>query len=98
MEAMPICMGCQRPLARKAPNRPYPKRLIKAGLGTGVDVGPNSQAEGVQTRERAWKTELVLPGPLAGQVRLQPRNAQLPLGEAVELVTDTWLVGKSPGS
>jgi hypothetical protein len=73
MDTMAICTGCQRPLPAKAPDRPCPKRLLKAGLCTGVDIGPVvSQAEVGLTRERAWKAELVL-RPLRGQVRLQHR-------------------------
>ena len=60
MDMMAICTGCQRPLPAKAPDRPCRKRLNKAGLGTGVDIGTVSQAEVGLTRERAWKVELVL--------------------------------------
>jgi len=72
MDTTAICTGCQWPLPVKAPDRSCRKRLIKAGLGTGVDIGTVSQAEVGLTRERAWKVELVL-RPLRGQVRLQHR-------------------------
>jgi hypothetical protein len=48
MDTTRICPGCQKPLAPNAPDGLCPECLIKAGLGTGVDLGPDSQAEGGQ--------------------------------------------------
>ena len=45
MDTMKICSGCQKPLAPNAPDGLCPACLIKAGLGTGVDIGPDSQAQ-----------------------------------------------------
>ena len=44
-----ICPGCQRPLAADAPDVLCPQRLMKASLGTHVDVGPDSQGESGRT-------------------------------------------------
>ena len=49
MDAMKTCSGCQEPLAPNAPDGLCPKCLIKAGLGTGVEIGPDSQAESGRT-------------------------------------------------
>ena len=44
MDTMKICPGCQKPLPPNGPQGLCPECLIKAGLGTGVDLGPESQA------------------------------------------------------
>ena len=44
MDTMKICPGCQKPLAPNGPQGLCPECLMKAGLGTGVDIGPDSQA------------------------------------------------------
>lgn len=44
MNTMKMCSGCQKPLEASAPDGLCPECLLKAGLGTGVDVGPDSQA------------------------------------------------------
>ena len=49
MNTMKICSGCQKPLEANAPDGLCPECLLKAGLGTGVDLGPDSQAESGQT-------------------------------------------------
>ncbi len=49
METMRKCPGCQRALAPDAPDGLCPKCLIKAGLGTGVDIGPDSRGESGRT-------------------------------------------------
>lgn len=72
MNTMKMCSGGQKPLEANAPDGLCPECLLKAGLGTGVDMGPESQGESGRTRERAWKAERVL-GPLTVQVRLQRR-------------------------
>jgi len=46
MNTMKICSGCQKPLKANAPDGLCPECLLKAGLGTGVDLGPDSQARG----------------------------------------------------
>jgi len=46
---MKICSGCQKPLEANAPHGLCPECLLKAGLGTGVDLGPDSQAESGRT-------------------------------------------------
>ncbi len=46
---MKTCSGCQKPLEANAPDGLCPECLLKAGLGTGVDMGPDSQAESGQT-------------------------------------------------
>jgi len=73
METMTICTGCQRAPCAGRPGRAVPELSDQSRAGTGVDIGPNSRAEGGQTRERAWKVELVL-RPLTHQVRLQCRR------------------------
>ena len=45
MNTMKICSGCQKALEANAPDGLCPECLLKAGLGTGVDMGPDSQAE-----------------------------------------------------
>ena len=45
MDTMKLCSGCHKPLAPNAPDGLCPACLMKAGLGTGVDVGPDSQGE-----------------------------------------------------
>jgi predicted Ser/Thr protein kinase len=49
MDTMRICSGCQKPLAANAPQGLCPECLLMAGLGTGVDIGPDSQAESGRT-------------------------------------------------
>ena len=49
MDTMKICPGCQKPLVANAPDGLCPACLVKAGLGTGVDIGPDSQAESGRT-------------------------------------------------
>jgi serine/threonine protein kinase len=49
MNTMKICSGCQKPLEANAPDGLCPECLLKAGLGTGVDLGPDSQAESGRT-------------------------------------------------
>jgi len=49
MNTMKICSGCQKPLESNAPDGLCPECLLKAGLGTGVDLGPDSQAESGRT-------------------------------------------------
>ena len=44
MDTIRICPECGKPLAPNAPEGLCPECLIKAGLGTGVDIGPESQA------------------------------------------------------
>ena len=51
MNAMKMCSGCQKPLVANAPDGLCPECLLKAALGTGVDMGPDSQAE---TRQTSW--------------------------------------------
>ncbi len=46
MDTMKICPGCRKPLAPSAPDGLCPECLVKAGLPTGADLGPDSQAEG----------------------------------------------------
>jgi predicted Ser/Thr protein kinase len=45
MNTKKICSGCQKPIAENAPHGLCPKCLLKAGLGTGVDFGSDSQTE-----------------------------------------------------
>jgi len=44
METARICSGCRKPLAPNAPQGLCPECLLKAGLGTGVDIGPDTQS------------------------------------------------------
>jgi len=44
MDTQKHCSGCNKPLALNAPQGLCPECLIKAGLGTGVDIGPETQA------------------------------------------------------
>src|SRR5512136_2837199 len=44
MDTMKICSGCQKPLVAEAPDGLCPDCLLQAGLGTGVDMGPDSEA------------------------------------------------------
>ena len=46
MDTKRRCPGCQKPLEANAPDGLCPECLLRAGLGTGVDLGPDSQAEG----------------------------------------------------
>ena len=38
MNTVKICSGCQKPVAPNAPDGLCPECLLKAGLGTGVDL------------------------------------------------------------
>ena len=49
MNTMKICSGCPKPLEASAPDGLCLECLLKAGLGTGVDMGPDSQVEIGQT-------------------------------------------------
>lgn len=44
MDAKLICSECQKPLAPNAPQGLCPECLLKAGLGTGVDLDADTQA------------------------------------------------------
>lgn len=44
MDTQKHCSGCNKSLAPTAPQGLCPECLIKAGLGTGVDIGPETQA------------------------------------------------------
>ncbi len=46
MSTPKICAGCQTPIADDAPDGLCPKCLLQAGLGTGFDLGPESQSAG----------------------------------------------------
>ena len=64
MDTNRTCPGCQKLLTPNAPQGLCPECLIKAGLGTGVDIRPDSRAEGGQTRFVApTLDELVKPFP-----------------------------------
>ena len=43
MDAERICPHCHKPLAPEAPRGLCPECLLKAGLGTGAEIGPESQ-------------------------------------------------------
>lgn len=45
MDTKRICAGCQKPVEADAPDGLCPECLLKAGLGTGVDLGPDSQGK-----------------------------------------------------
>ena len=75
MNTMKICSGCQKPLEANAPDGLCPECLLKAGLGTGVDLGPDSQAEGGQVpfvaptpEEREAQCAAARPDPEQGPV------------------------------
>src|SRR3984885_2767618 len=44
MDTQKHCSGCNKPLAPNTTQGLCPKCLIKDGLGTGVDIGPETQA------------------------------------------------------
>ena len=46
METIRIYPGCQKPLPADAADGMCPECLLKAGLGTGVEVGPDSREPG----------------------------------------------------
>ncbi len=46
MDTMRICPRCRKPLGANAPEGLCPECLLKAGLGTGVDIGPDTQGPG----------------------------------------------------
>jgi serine/threonine protein kinase len=58
MNAMRICSVCSKPLAANAPQGLCPECLLKAGLGTGVDIGLDSQS-----RAESGKVPFVAPTP-----------------------------------
>ena len=43
MNAIPICSECKKPLPPNAPQGLCPECLLKAGLGSGIDIGPETQ-------------------------------------------------------
>ncbi len=45
MDTIRTCPGCQKPLPANAPQGLCPECLIKAGLGTGMDIGSQTQAQ-----------------------------------------------------
>ena len=49
METTKTCPGCHQPLAPNAPDGLCPACLMRAGLGTGADLGLESQAERQRT-------------------------------------------------
>ena len=49
MDTIKICSGCQKPFEANAPDGLCPECLLKAGLGTGVDLGPDAPAESGRT-------------------------------------------------
>jgi serine/threonine protein kinase len=49
METQLICSGCRKPLAPNAPQGLCPECLMKAGLGTGADLGPDTEAGSART-------------------------------------------------
>jgi len=49
MNMMKLCSGCQKPLEANAPDRLCPECLLKAGLGAGVDMEPDSQTDSGRT-------------------------------------------------
>ena len=49
MNTMKICSGCQKALEANAPDGLCPECLLKAGFGTGVDLGLDSQGESGRT-------------------------------------------------
>ena len=57
MNAMKICSGCPKPLEPNTTDGLCPECLLKAGLATGVDLGPDSQPESGRRNEN--KTRLV---------------------------------------
>jgi hypothetical protein len=56
MNAMKICSGCQKPLEANGPDGLCPECLLKAGLGTGVDLG-------LDTEGGSGRTTFVAPTP-----------------------------------
>jgi len=44
METKRICSFCGKTLAANAPEGLCPECLLKAGLGSGVDIGPDTEA------------------------------------------------------
>ncbi len=48
MDTKKICSGCKKPLEPNAPDGLCPQCLLQAGLGTGVDLGPDSQSGSAQ--------------------------------------------------
>ena len=49
MNTRKICSSCQKPLTPNTPDGLCPACLMKAGVGTGVDIGPDSQDESRRT-------------------------------------------------
>jgi predicted Ser/Thr protein kinase len=56
MNTTRICPDCRKPLAPNAPDGLCPACLMKAGAGTGVDIGPDS-------RDESRRTSFVAPSP-----------------------------------
>jgi hypothetical protein len=59
MDTMKICSGRQKPMEANALGRLCPECLLKAGLGTGADLGPDSQVESGRTAFVAPSLEAV---------------------------------------
>ena len=59
MDTMKLCPGCHKPLAPNAPDGLCPACLMKAGLGTGADIGPDSQGESARIPFAAPTSEAV---------------------------------------
>lgn len=59
MNVTKICSGCRRPLVADAPDELCPACLMKAGLDTYVDVGPDRQSETGRTLFMARSLETV---------------------------------------
>jgi serine/threonine protein kinase len=45
MDTMRICPGCEKPLPANAPQGLCPECLLKAGLGTGADIGLDTESQ-----------------------------------------------------
>lgn len=45
MNTQRFCVGCQKPVETDAPDGLCPECLLKAGLGTGVNLGPEAQTQ-----------------------------------------------------
>src|SRR5512139_3383141 len=52
MSTMRICSVCKKPLAADAPQGLCPECLLRAGLGTGLDIGPDSASQGESRQPR----------------------------------------------
>src|SRR5580692_2401091 len=49
MDTNKICPGCLKPLGPTTPEGLCPACLMKAGAGSGVDIGPDSRGESGRT-------------------------------------------------